>query len=263
MEVFVEGIGLCGPGFESWNAGRRILSGEISYQYAPAIIPVPVLLPPTERRRTVPTVRLALAVGIEALENARRDPKGTATVFASSGGDGETVHSILDVLASPVREVSPTRFHNSVHNAPSGYWNIAVGSHEPTTSLCAYDASFAAGLLDAAVQATIDRRAVLLVAYDLPYPEPLASVRRIETVFGVGLALTPERNENSFACLALEIVANSQSTASRDRGLEHLRTGNPAARSLSLLEVLARGIDGTVAIEYLSGSTIAITVEAL
>jgi len=32
---------------------------------------------------------------------------------------------------------------------------------------------FFAGLLDAAVQATVDDRAVTLAAYDLPYPEPL------------------------------------------------------------------------------------------
>ena len=83
------------------------------------------------------------------------------------------------MLATDGREVSPTRFHNSVHNAPSGYWAVATGSREPSTSLCAYDASFAAGLLEAAAQATVDDRPVTLVAYDLPYPEPLQRARPI------------------------------------------------------------------------------------
>ena len=110
---------------------------------------------PAERRRAGATVKLAIAAGSEALAQAGRDPADMAMVFAASGGDGETVHEILAVLARSTREVSPTRFHNSVHNAPAGYWTVATGSRAPSTSLCAFDESFAAGLLDAAVQATV------------------------------------------------------------------------------------------------------------
>jgi 3-oxoacyl-(acyl-carrier-protein) synthase len=152
IEVFVEGIGLRGPGLEGWAASRPILAGAVPFAAAPVILPPPALLPAAERRRAVPPVKLALAVGSEALQQAGRDPSGVATVFTSSGGDGDTVHEILRVLATAEREVSPTRFHNSVHNAPSGYWTIATGSREPSTTLCAHDASFAAGLLEAAVQ---------------------------------------------------------------------------------------------------------------
>ena len=119
MRVYLEGIGLCGPGLPGWQDSANILAGRAEYQPIPTIIPLPTLLPANERRRTVPTVRLALAVGAEAFEHAGRDPADTATVFTSSGGDGETMHAILEVLAADAREVSPTRFHNSVHNAPS------------------------------------------------------------------------------------------------------------------------------------------------
>jgi hypothetical protein len=259
MRVYIEGIGICGPGLAGWSDSIAALSGAAPYQSTQTIIPVPGLLPPTERRRTVPTVRLALAVGIEALENAQRDAKDTATVFTSSGGDGETMHAILEVLASDTREVSPTRFHNSVHNAPSGYWNIAVGSHEPTTSICAYDASFAAGLLDAAAQATIDNRAVAMVAYDLPYPEPLASVREIVSIFGVGIVLTPLSTPHTMAQIDIDIAQESATTL-YDPALETLRKGNPAARSLPLLAAIAGRQSQTVQIDYLPGSTIAIHV---
>ena len=84
------------------------------------------------------TVRLAIAAGTEALAQAGRDPAEMAMVFAASGGDGETIHEILAVLATEQREVSPTRFHNSVHNAPSGYWALATGSRAPSISLSAY-----------------------------------------------------------------------------------------------------------------------------
>ncbi len=112
-------------------------------------------------------------------------------MFASSGGDGETIHEILATLAGPARELSPTRFHNSVHNVAAGYWSIATGAKTPATSLCAHDGSFAAGLLEAGAQALATNGTVTLIAYDLPYPEPLASVRRIAAPFAVALLLSP------------------------------------------------------------------------
>ena len=162
MRVFVDGVGLRGPGLNGWQASCAILAYSEAYTPAPPVLPSSELLPPAERRRTVPTVRLALAVGSEAIMHAKRDPAVTASVFSSSCGDGETIHQIFEVLASPEREVSPTRFHNSVHNAPAGYWSIATQSREPSTSLCCHDASFSAGLLEAAVQAHLTRETCLV-----------------------------------------------------------------------------------------------------
>ena len=159
-------------------------------------------------------------------------------------------------LATPSREVSPTRFHNSVHNAPSGYWGIAVQSREAVTSLSAYDASFAAGLLEACVQCVSGGRPVLLIAYDLPYPEPLDSVRHIESSFGVALVLNPGSSDNTLAELRVRIAACPAGEASRcsDDGLETLRRGNPAARSLPLLALLAARSAGDVRLDLVHGA---------
>ncbi len=135
------------------------------------------LLPPAERRRAGPAIRLAIATGLEALHQAGRDPATMAMVFASSSGDTANVTDILSVLATDRREVSPTRFHNSVHNAPAGYWAVATGSREPRYQPVRVRFQLSAGLLDAAAQAMVDERPVTLVAYDLPYPEPLNAVR--------------------------------------------------------------------------------------
>ena len=91
------------------------------------------------------------------------------------------------------RDVSPTRFHNSVHNAPAGYWSIATGARGPSTSLCAHESSFAAGLLEAAIQAHAEATRVLLIAYDLPHPFPLSAVAPVSAPFGVALLLAPAR----------------------------------------------------------------------
>jgi hypothetical protein len=187
------------------------------------------------------TIKLAIAVGTEALAHAGRDLADMAMVFAASGGDGETVHQTLSVLATAQREVSPTRFHNSVHNAPSGYWSVATGSRAPSTSLCAFDDSFAAGMLEAAVQVTVQDSPVTLIAYDVPYPEPLHSARPIVAMFGMALVLVPRITERAIASLTVEMAYGaSPDTVMTDPELESLRLGNPAARCLPLLEALAR-----------------------
>jgi len=148
-----------------------------------------------------------------------------------------------------------------VHNAPAGYWSIATGSREPTSSLCCYDASFAAGLLEAAVQATIDRRAVALIAYDLPYPEPLNAARPIGAVFGVALVLTPEADDRTRATLDIAIVYGApEENRMADAALEQLRLGTPAARSLPLLAAMAVRTGGEAILEYLSGTGLCVAV---
>jgi Beta-ketoacyl synthase, N-terminal domain len=253
MRVFIEGIGVIGPGLDGWPQARPVLAGSARYEPTPVRPPPVALLPPAERRRAGTTVKLAIAAGIEALAQAARDPADMAMVFAASGGDGETVDHILTVLSTPQREVSPTRFHNSVHNAPSGYWSVATGSQAPSTSLCAFDHSFAAGILEAAVQATTQDCPITLIAYDVPYPEPLHAARPIVSAFGMALVLLPCRTERVLASLTLAITdAVSPATAMTDPQLERLRLGNPAARALPLLAAIARGDAGTIRLDGIS-----------
>lgn len=255
MRVFLEGIGLAGPGLAGWPASRDVLAGVAPYRPAPTSLPPSELLPPAERRRAGVPVRLALAAGSEALAAAGRDAAATATVFSSSSGDCDNVHVMLEALAAPGREVSPTRFHNSVHNAAAGYWSIASQCRAPSTSLACHDGSFAAGLLEAACQAAVDGNAVALIAYDHPYPDPLNAVRPIRAAFGVALVLAPARTERSLASLDVDYVAEARRpTPAADPELELLRASVPAARSLPVLAALARGAAAAVALEYIAGA---------
>jgi hypothetical protein len=262
IKVFVEGIGILGPGLDGWPASRAVLTGQARYEPAPFMPPPVALLPPAERRRAGTVTRLAIRAGIEALAQSGHDPASMAMVFTSSSGDGDTLHDILSVLATDNREVSPTRFHNSVHNAPAGYWAVATGSREPSTSLCAFDDSFSAGLLDAAVQAVVDNRPVTLTAYDLPYPEPLQTVRPIEGLFAVALVLTPSLTNRAIAALTIVHGGGGKAaTIMTDARLERLRLGNPAARCLPLLAAIARGKAATVRVEAAAGTGAEIVVE--
>ncbi len=263
ISVYVEGIGLCGPGLGGWAASRPVLAGTADYLPAEASVPPVTLLPANERRRAPKIVKIALTAGAEAFAAAGRDPGETATVFASSGGDGETIHEILNVLASPDRALSPTRFHNSVHNTAAGYWSIATGSRAASTSLCCHDDSFAAGLLEAAVQAAAGQCAVALIAYDVPYPAPLHEVRPIGAAFAVALVLAPAETASAVARIELALRPGSQEPATIAQKLEMLRQGTPAARSLPLLAALARRAKADVTLNYLDDMALVLHVTPL
>ncbi|MBK7234156.1 MAG: beta-ketoacyl synthase chain length factor [Sterolibacteriaceae bacterium] len=252
LVAHVDGIGLIGPGLADWPAARAVLRGEAPYVDAPPVVPAPAALPPAERRRTGQIVRLSLAVGFEAVAASALDPAGLATVFSSSGADGDNCHAICEALASADRQISPTRFHNSVHNAASGYWGIASGAMAPSTSICTFEGTFGAGLLEAASQVTAFDRPVLLIACDTPYPEPLHSVRPLPGCFGVALVLSPQRSARTLARIEVAAARNEVSTIG-DPALETLRRSIPAARGLPLLAAVARGTATSITLDYLDG----------
>ncbi|HET7401240.1 MAG TPA: beta-ketoacyl synthase chain length factor [Usitatibacter sp.] len=254
----VRGIGLVGPGLAGWEAGREVLAGRAAFAAAKTVVPVPEALPSTERRRAGAAVKLALAAGLEAVRAAGCEPGECAAVFASSGGDAENCHAICEALASEDRLISPTRFHNSVHNAPAGYWGIATGATQAADCIAAFDASAAAGLLEALVRtANEPSRAVLLVAYDCPYPEPLRAVRPIADAFAVAMVLAADG-----AGPRVEASPGSGATdAMDDPGLDRLRRAIPAARLLPLLAAIARGSAQPVALEWLDGAVLHVATQ--
>jgi hypothetical protein len=201
-----------------------------------------------------------LGIALEATAQAGEDPAQLPSVFSSSGGDGHTCHEICQALSLAGREVSPTRFANSVHNAAAGYWSIGTGAMVESNVLCAFDASFAAGLLEAVTQVAVDQVPVLLVAYDSEYPEPLHAKRPIPDAFGVAMVLTPQRRASS---LARTVVSLSDSCFDRlaDPALEALRSAFPAARSLPLLRLLAQRDPGHAILEYLDVLRVEVEVE--
>ena len=258
--VHLASVGLIAPGLPCWAAARAVIMGERGYE--PGTVPQPAadMLPANERRRAAVTVRWALAAAQEAAGASGYPADRIATVFASSGGDGETLHGMCEALAAPGREVSPTRFHNSVHNAPAGYWSIAAGSRLPSATVCGYDASFSVGLFEAALQVAVDRLPVLLVAYDLPYPEPLRAVRPVATPFAVAVVLEPEPRAGGVGSARMELRRGAIVTPFPER-LAPL-ADNPAAQALPLLAGLISGAPQTVRLKYVGGWHLAMDLAA-
>jgi len=259
LAATIRGIGLMGPGLAGWPASRAVLGEGAPFIRASTVIPPAEALPATERRRAGTAVKLALAAGLEAARAGDCDPSECAAVFASSGGETENCHAICEALASDDRLISPTRFHNSVHNAPAGYWGIATGATQPADCLGAFDASATAGLLEALVRLANDpSRPVLLVAYDCPYPGPLNEARPILDSFAVGLLLA---SAGDGPRIQAELRDTSYDRMA-DEGLERIRAGIPAARLLPLLAAVARRGSHAVALEYLAGLALHVSIEA-
>jgi len=250
LSAWIDGIGFLAPGLPDWPSARAVLRGEQAIGSTAAALQAPAILPPAERRRASRVVKLALTIGLEAAAHAGADIATLATVFAASGADGHNCHALCEQLAGDDRQISPTRFHNSVHNAAAGYWGIATQSQAPCQVICAYDASFGAGLLDALGQVVVDRQPTLLIAYDSEYPEPLHSKRPLPDVAGIALLLAPERSAHSLAQIAVSLD-DSVPTTMADNALEALRAAVPALRGLPLLDLLARGEAGSICLDYL------------
>jgi Beta-ketoacyl synthase, N-terminal domain len=238
LRFCVEGIGLWSPPLANFDALRTVLAG--STPEPPAPRPAATTLPANERRRAPESVLLAVEVAGQAVAMSGRSAATLASVFASSKGDQAITDYMCATLAQAPTDLSPTRFHNSVHNAAAGYWTIATECRAPSTAVCAQHASFGAGLLEAVSQMLAEQRPVLLVCSDISGSGPLLEVTGCQQPFGCALVLAPNANATTLAQLQLTLTSAQPATALPEP-LNTWRDANPSAHALPLLALLARG----------------------
>ena len=267
LSLIVKAIGIIAPGINSWQDAISAFSQPGQFNAQPIEKKLETLLPANERRRAAWVTQLALFAAQQTGDN---DFSDCLQVFSSSNGDVTTFHQISTALGMEGRPVSPTRFHNSVHNAPAGYWSIATGSQTASTSLTAFSDSFSAGLLEAAVQLNASdndqNHDCLLVCYDEQPPASFESVIDISEPFACALRLTNDRhlsnknNDHSLARLELSLLneQKQETTMSHDQ-LETLRQSNPQARVLPLLSAIASEQQTSIYLPYFE-QTLAITI---
>lgn len=262
LASYVAGIGVWAPRLPNWEACSSRLLGAAG-PGVEAKLPPADWLPPTERRRATLSTRVVLSVTKDALTHAGWQASTVPTVFASSSGSPDITNELCSALAAGDTQISPTRFHNSVHNAAAGYYSIAVACHAGSTTLGAHDGSAAAGLLEASVLLATEATPALFVAFDVPYTGPLADLRPIADPFGVALALAPAPAPGQLAELQVERVAGNALPVStcKDPDLEYVREHNPSARLLPLLEALARREPAQIVLGFVRGGQLRIDVK--
>ena len=203
--AFIEAPAFWAPTLPGWPEARAAFRGEAQGTLPPTRRPAPELLPAAERRRAPDTVALALEVARRSVEASGRAPAELLSVFTSAHGDLAISDYLCKTLVETPLLISPTKFHNSVHNAASGYWGIATGCLQASTAVSAFDHSFAAGLLEALSQCAADAKPVLLVGYDIEAIGALASTNDSRGLLAVALIVAPAPSAATVATFAWSI----------------------------------------------------------
>jgi hypothetical protein len=236
----IAGIGFWAPRLPGWPLAREVLLGTAQPPDSPAPRVAPSLLAPTERRRAPDTVAIALEVAARACEMAGLAPASLPSVFASTHGDLPINDYMCATLASTPALISPTKFHNSVHNAAAGYWTIGTGCTAASTALTAWQHTFGNGLLEALVQCIADDTPVLLVAYDVAARGPIAAVTPSTGMLAAALVLTPPGHPAAGRQLRATLATGATPAAQDAGAWQALLAGNAMAHCLPLFAALAR-----------------------
>jgi 3-oxoacyl-(acyl-carrier-protein) synthase len=220
----ITGVGVCGASPHRLRA-KPVLDRLLRPSWSSG--QVRSRLPPIERRRVNETSRLAIVAALQAVEHVSiAGRERLSTVFSSADGDTEVLTHLLAKLATRDIMLSPTLFHNSVFNAPAGYWSLGCKAQAASTTVCAGRASFAVGLCEASSQVLASEEAVLYIAYDMAFPEALKRLGRTTMAFACALLLEP--TSGGARALAIEGWERKLKRARLTADSRRWRKGSPA-----------------------------------
>lgn len=254
----IRAVGVAAPGLPGWLATADVLAGRATFDGQPAVS-LASNLPGTERRRANDVARWSIAAALEATRDARAEQVAAlATVFGSAEGDGHVLAAMLAALAEDKVTVSPTVFHNSVFNAPAGYWGIGAKAYASSTTLCAGEGTFAAALLESHGLVTQTHESVLLVVCDLPFPPRVPLTCGGRAPFAGALLLEPlGADAPPWGCIdGLQVTRRDVRRPNRDALVDGEFAGNASAAALLLLGAVARARAASIALPYIDDAVL-------
>ncbi len=254
--IYINSIAVIAPGLGDIEKSEEIFKGNLEWSPVELSRMVPSALPANEARRTTTVIRLALKV-VESVKKS----SNTSVVFASSEGDLDITDKICKALATKEKMVSPTLFHNSVHNAPAGYLSISDNMKTPSISLSAGDNTFSAGLIESVAQVLVESNDVLLVAYDNVTPEDLDEFRHFDHPVAIALLLSKTKRVDTIGSISITVQDQlSEATPCFNHSLEVVRNGNPIGLGLPLVESLFKRKVNKILIPYLNQKRLLVKV---
>ena len=263
LKCKIAGIGAWGSYFESWPALQALLKGA-ALPEDKLKGPKPGIIPANERRRAPLPVRLAVESSWQATQHAGVEPDTLTCVFVSGLGDTDLTDYMCKTLASEHKELSPTKFHNSVHNAPAGYWTISTGTMSAANSVAGYEESVSLTLLEAMIQCDCENKPMLLTFYDAPVAEILTPVLPNQETFAFSVVVFPCTADVDAPVLTAQVTqqaAQSWPALKTDSAyLATLYKDNPAAKVLCLAELIEQ-TSGEVVMPLSSGTTLILSCE--
>tara|TARA_R110002153_G_scaffold246356_3_gene402150 strand:- start:3363 stop:4091 length:729 start_codon:yes stop_codon:yes gene_type:complete len=193
------------PGLESdedwrlWQQGEKALTDELS-------LPQLTSIPAMQRRRLSPFAKVALHCALEASGEYQAN---IPCVFSSRHGDLHRTTKLIESIALS-KDLSPTQFGLSVHNAAAGLFSIFTGNRAPLSAIAGGQSSFMQGLLDAVAKLEANNLSRILYVYcDLHVPECYRPYVVGDTSIGIGLLIEATEDENNAYNLSYNAVEDT------------------------------------------------------
>ncbi len=260
------GLGAWGPGFANWEQLREhLLAPESATALPPATNPSPQVIPANERRRAPLPVKMAVEVSGQALAASGLASADVACVFGSGLGDTEITDYMCRELTTELKQLSPTKFHNSVHNAAAGYWTISTGCMKSANSIAAYQQTAALALLEGAIQCVQQNEPVLITLFDTPAHASYRQIFDCDQPFAAALLICPADYAANGPLLTFDTDAQGTPPEGipQHPELAALYQQNPAARVLGLLNLIAAAKTGSsIGLTLSTGRQLGISLEA-
>ncbi|MDT8449388.1 MAG: beta-ketoacyl synthase chain length factor [Wenzhouxiangellaceae bacterium] len=236
IDVDIRGVGICAPGLADWNCLLDAFTGTELNVNQP--LEMGSLLSIRDRRRAPVTVKLTFSAAQQACDMAGITPDKPIAIFSTAMGDMDISDYMCRILAHSPDQLSPTRFHNSVHNAASGYWSIGVGAKGDVTALCGGPDSATVGLIEALSRISDTEQPVLLVIYDGIATGPMHDLFPTVYPFCAAFLLSRPVAAPPLARLSAEPGRGPDSVPPMPASLIERIADNPAARVLPLLALI-------------------------
>lgn len=250
--VAITGTGLFLPGFAGVPA---YLGGAPS---ADDEAPKGTLVPLRERRRMSVLTKALADVYAEALAASRDDASAVASVFGSALGEAATMIGLLDQMWSAEGALSPMKFVMSVHNAASGVVSVATQNRGFTTSLGADFDTPAMALAEGIGLVLARNEPVVICCGDEAAPSDLVRENGGWELLACAIALAPVERAPAAPRLSA-LRAGVEATVPRANVSERVAR-NPNAGLLDLVDAIARGHRGTVALDRGAGTGFCVTL---
>ena len=248
-EFGVLGVGAWGPGFSDWQQLCQLMALGVdpSEPTNPVqrAIPKPAIIPANERRRAPLPARIAVEASAQALRASQLEATELPCVFGSGLGDTDITDYLCRALNTEAKQLSPTKFHNSVHNAAAGYWTISTGCMKSANAIAAFGDTAGLCLLEALTLCQFNEEPVLLTVYDTRASEVYRDIFPCSEDFAASLVICPRKMHASSQLAVLRPGALGAVTGQHGSGesgltpqLRTLAATNPAAQLLHLLTAI-------------------------
>ena len=261
MRCSVKAIGGWGQNYTNWaELSELITTGSTAENTTTS--PKPEIIPANERRRAPLPVKLAVESSWQATQAAGLDPKDLACVFVSGLGDTQLTDYMCKVLATENMQLSPTKFHNSVHNAAAGYWTISTGCMKAANSVAGFNESVSLALFEAFCQCIEENVPVLITFYDSQVSEILKPLLKNEQSFSASIIIEPCVSDADQNILEMQVSSETSDwpELKLEANLEKNYQQNPSARILAVLKMLTAKSRDSVTLPLSTETSILLTL---